>query len=266
MKKVAVLLSTFNGEKYIEELISSILNQTYQVFSLFIRDDGSTDNTLEIIKTINDARIHILQSNTNLGSKLSFFELANNVSEFDYYMFCDQDDYWCSTKIEELVKRSDLEDENIPLLVFSDSYVTDEKLVIIKESFVDYQKLPVKVISNWKNLLAQNVVQGCTTCFNEAARKLYINYKTTVFHHDHLLAVLVARYGNIIYINKPLVKYRQHEDNVLGSISYNKNYIFYKIKNIRSFIKQEKKVASYFHYPFFFLMIRKIIISLGRNR
>lgn len=105
---IDILLSTYNGEKYVEELLESLNNQTYKDFNVIVRDDGSTDRTLDIIKKYRDTNslpIHILNDSLgNLGSTLSFETLMRN-SKADYFMFCDQDDYWCEQKIEISLKR-----------------------------------------------------------------------------------------------------------------------------------------------------------------
>ena len=140
-KKIEILLATYNGEKYLNEQIDSIINQTYTNWKLLIRDDGSEDRTLEILKEYEkkDRRISILKdSKGNLGFVKNFEELLKNSSE-EFIMFSDQDDYWLENKLEiyinELNKLSKEEIEE-PLLLHSNSFVCDDNLEIIKEKFI----------------------------------------------------------------------------------------------------------------------------------
>ncbi len=100
---VAILLSTYNGQLYLKEQIDSLLDQTYKNWCLFVRDDGSSDDTLQIISTYAKKcpeRIVLLTDNRgNIKPAASFMQLLSMV-DMDYYMFCDQDDIWLSTKIE----------------------------------------------------------------------------------------------------------------------------------------------------------------------
>ena len=93
MKKVTVLLSTYNGEKFIKHQIQSLLAQRGVDLQIVIRDDGSTDETIRILKSFNNNKIKIIKSNENLGPAKSFINLLNIVGDSDYYAFCDQDDY-----------------------------------------------------------------------------------------------------------------------------------------------------------------------------
>lgn len=139
--KIEILLATYNGEKYLSEQIDSIINQTYTNWKLLIRDDGSKDKTLEILKKYEkkDKRISILRDNKgNLGFVKNFEELLKNSSE-DFVMFSDQDDYWLENKIEiyisELSKLPE-EKRKEPLLLHSNSFVCDENLNIKKKSLL----------------------------------------------------------------------------------------------------------------------------------
>ena len=131
-KTIEILMATYNGEKYISEQINSIINQTYKNWKLLIRDDGSKDETLEILKEYEkkDKRINILRDTKgNLGFVKNFEELLKNSSE-EFIMFSDQDDYWLENKIElyinELIKLSEIERKN-PLLLHSNSFLCDVK-------------------------------------------------------------------------------------------------------------------------------------------
>ena len=117
-KKVAVLISTYNGEKYIKEQIDSILNQTYKNIEIVIRDDGSSDSTIEIIKEYQKKHSNIiLKEGTNVGFIKSFFQLLG-LADSDYYAYCDQDDVWMENKIELAVNALNEADNTKPNMVF----------------------------------------------------------------------------------------------------------------------------------------------------
>lgn len=186
---IDILLSTYNGEKYIEELLESLDNQTYKNFNVIVRDDGSTDRTLEIIKKYKDTHclsIYILSDNLgNLGSTLSFEALMRN-SKADYFMFCDQDDYWCEQKIEISLKRMhELESslgEKTPCAVFTDLYVVDEKLNIINDSFFKAAHMPFDVVNDLYKAMAVSVSPGCTMLMNKWVLNYALPIPKTVIH------------------------------------------------------------------------------------
>ena len=137
MKKVNVLMSTYNGEAYIREQLDSLYHQTYQNIDVYIRDDGSTDGTYSIVeeysqKSNDKIRFIVIPSNDkNLGYPDCFWELLRVVPKADYYSFCDQDDWWYPRKIEEAVLTLNTIDESIPALTFCkfDYYDSNMKFI-----------------------------------------------------------------------------------------------------------------------------------------
>ena len=121
MKKVQILMSTYNGEKYVDEQINSLLQQDHTNLEILIRDDGSKDSTVSILEEYNREYPNIkLIIDENKGVISSFFELAMKASEeADYFAFCDQDDYWKPQKISRAVNLLEKESPNTPLLYFS---------------------------------------------------------------------------------------------------------------------------------------------------
>ena len=141
---IVILLSTYNGEKYIKQQLDSLFSQTYKDFEIIVRDDKSMDNTLEILKSFD---IKLVDSTQNLGAKKSFaslLEYAIQNSDAEYFMFCDQDDIWEKDKIEKTLKKMEemgSEFGNVPLLVHTDLKVVDEKLNILSASMWKYQNI-----------------------------------------------------------------------------------------------------------------------------
>lgn len=117
--KIAILMATYNGEKFIEKQILSIIDQTVTDWDLYISDDQSTDNTVKIIKEYEnkDQRIH-LYSGDKKGPRNNFLKLFSKI-ESDYYFFCDQDDLWEKDKIKTMIKSVKEYDMNVPLLAYS---------------------------------------------------------------------------------------------------------------------------------------------------
>ena len=235
---VAILMSTYNGERYLKEQIESILIQTYREFVIYIRDDGSTDGTTEIIEKykIEYPRLifHIEDNHGNMGVARSFLALLDQVNSQTYTMFCDQDDVWLPEKIEKFVcKIQGVESQHkidTPILVFGDMIVTDEKLSIISNSFWSYQKIQINNHKNWKKIAVSNCVTGCSSIFNRRALRLISEFGPSSVLHDLLSAVLVAKNGIIEPIYAPTMLYRQHAVNIEGAKRFGVLYIAIKLK------------------------------------
>jgi glycosyltransferase involved in cell wall biosynthesis len=242
-------MSTYNGEKYIKEQIESILNQTYKDWRLLIRDDGSSDKTLEIIKNYSNefpSKIYILMDNVaHLGPSNSFMRLLN-YSTTDYVMFCDQDDIWLPRKIEiTLDKMQDLEKlyPDKPILVHSNLKVVDAYLQIIDKSFWKYQKLNPN-LKRLNNLLIQNNVTGCSIMINRKLKDLLKTVPYNAIMHDWWLALTASAFGVIDYIDEPLLFYRQHGKNDTGAKKYTVTYFIKRIFKYKESIMSNEKIIN----------------------
>lgn len=237
--KIAVLLATYNGEKYLEEQINSLLQQSYTEWELFIHDDGSRDRTLEIIENYEQKypdKIRIMHNVICGGAKENFFFMMRQVRA-PYIMFCDQDDVWVSDKMETTLKKMKSTEEKTgaetPILVFSDLSITDSELNILADKMTKYQKLnPDRV--NPENLIIQNVVTGCTAMINRALAELAIKPEITdgIIMHDWWCALVASVFGRVVFIDRPLVFYRQHKNNSVGAKKIGSwNYIKNSVQN-----------------------------------
>lgn len=235
---IDILLSTYNGEKYLRQQIDSIINQTYTNWKLIIRDDGSSDKTFDIIDDYAlsyPEKIKIVDKGTsNLGSSKSFERLLDFVKS-DYFMFSDQDDIWCTDKIErtfnEMLRIESLYGKNIPLMVCTDAKCIDRDGKEICESFFTSQKF-IDTTKKSIKLLALNVVQGSTMLMNKKVIELVRPFPNYV-QHDQWIAVIIVHYGKISYLHERLLLYRQHSNNVLGALNIDVNYFMHKIRNIK---------------------------------
>lgn len=222
--RVAVVMSTYNGAEYIKEQIDSILNQNYDEFSLYIRDDGSTDNTLDIINEYADAdsRISLCSDlNGNLGPAGSFLAMINNISA-DIYMFADQDDVWLQNKISDAVEFFKTNKNNKPKLYCTDLKVVDKELNVISGSFMKRENYNPITQNYLGRLFFQNFVVGCTSAINKELVELFkVSYAQKndkkIIMHDWWFALLAAAYGEIFFNPKASILYRQHGRNSVGS-------------------------------------------------
>lgn len=234
---IDILMATYNGEKYVKEQIESILNQTYQEWKLYIRDDGSKDNTLSILRDFQNKhkeRIFLVEDNKKgLGAKGNFSELIQ-YSNSEYCMFSDQDDVWINTKIEESMKKmqSVESDKNIPILVHSDLKVVDSELKIINESFWEYQQLDSSK-NTLNNLLVQNNITGCTMLMNKSLVNICRDIPSNCIMHDWWIGLVASAFGKIYTVDNQTILYRQHGNNEVGAHKYNSiGFIKDKLSNI----------------------------------
>ena len=240
--EVAILLSTYNGEKYLKELLESLYNQTFKDWVLFIHDDGSTDGTNEIIEEYCEkySNVQILVLQKRLGAKESFLRMIMTV-EADYYFFCDQDDVWKENKVEKsLSKMKELECHNpeLPLAVHSDLEVTDENLNIISSSFWKQSRINILKLTTFNRLGVHNLVTGCAMIINHKAKEVIKYPAPRATMHDAWISLCVSKNRGIIYgIEEPLIKYRQHRNNTLGAERSKKRSLLYKISSIKEIVR-----------------------------
>ena len=237
---VAILMSTYNGAKYLKDQLQSIINQSYSNWHLYIRDDGSSDETVEIIKSYakKDSRISIIHDTLgNIGSVRSFFYLLEQVDS-NFYMFSDQDDYWKQDKIQKsilLLKQHN--HKRKPICVYTNLQIVDDNLegneLLLTKTWQDFPKL-----------FFTNNLYGCTMLFNNFLKEKIkfnrLNYDN-IYVHDWWLALVCAIFGEIYYLDEPTILYRQHYGNQIGATSKNINVL---IKRLFSKSKDEKSLQS----------------------
>lgn len=211
MYKVQVLLSTYNGEKYIKEQIESILNQKEVEVSLLIRDDASSDKTIEIIGKLADKNNNIIYyKDENLGPARSFMDLLYKSGEYDYYAFADQDDIWQKQKLISAINMLK-EKENEPSLYMSALEVVDENLNLIETKKVNGNL-------SFEGEMIRNFATGCTMVLNKKLCDIIKQYNPSylIMHDSWITRVCYAVGGNVIIDDNSYIKYRQHTSNVLG--------------------------------------------------
>lgn len=220
---VEILLATYNGEKYIEELLKSIKNQTYQEISLLIRDDGSTDQTIALVeRSLSDWNRpwRWISSSTNPSGVINNFMALMSDSTADYILFADQDDDWLPEKVEktlaEMKRLELLHGVRYSLLVHSDLEVVDHNLNTIAPSFWDYTKINPS-LNTLNRLLIQNNVTGCAMMINRPLLELSLPIPKQAIMHDWWLSLVGAAFGAVGIVPEPTIRYRQHGKNTVGA-------------------------------------------------
>jgi glycosyltransferase involved in cell wall biosynthesis len=251
--KVGILLNSYNGEKFIIEQLQSVFSQTYQNFDLLIYDDCSTDNTVKLAKKVvgNDPRVKFYQNKKNLGLLESFRRGMKMVSG-DYICLCDNDNYWLSTRLEKEVQF--LNDHPDCLMVCHDSFVSDQNLHVYCQSFTKSLNGKFWSISSFnvndfslENLLENNQVTGISMMFRSALQPS-VALLPDGDMHDSWTAKLTASQSYIGYINEPLIIYRQHQHNYIGTETISNKFYFsaiFQTKWQKIFVDRSlKKISS----------------------
>lgn len=241
MKKevsVNILMSTYNGEKYIFGQIESILNQTNVNIKLNIRDDGSNDSTKEILNELSKLHQNLhFNFEDNIGYKRSFMDLVYTANlDCDYYAFADQDDIWLEDKMIRAIGK--IGETNEPALYFSNCLMVDNDL---KEIGL-LHKQPLEISSSLSNRIINGFAHGCTMVMNKAAFKLIRNYKIEkALAHDYWIPLVISEFGKIIYDYESRILYRQHSNNVFGGTNISLPKL---IKNKINKMDEEKNYYS----------------------
>jgi hypothetical protein len=221
---VDIACATYNGARFLSALMESILSQTHQAWRLWIRDDGSADETTTIVRDFaaRDPRVHAMSDDRGrLGAAGSFAQLLGSLPpDAAYIMFADQDDVWVPEKIEHtLAAMIDAEGSappNQPVLVHSDLTVVDAELRTIHPSFWTYAGLQIDA-PTLKRIAVRNVVTGAATMINGSLRTLASPMPRAAILHDWWCACVAAAFGTIVALRESTVLYRQHSANVVGA-------------------------------------------------
>lgn len=218
MAKIGIVLATYNGEKYLAQMLDSLVAQTRQADFIVAVDDGSKDNTPAILKSYENRlplQVTILEKNS--GHRAAFskaLELAQpQLSDSDLIALADQDDIWLPQKLELLEK--EIQDN---ALVFGDAQVVDADGKIMAESWRSYSKIEKK-ISMEQQIAGINNVTGCLSLFRAALLKTILPIPEGVTVHDRWIAMIADRQGGIAAIDAPVVQYRIHGNNAVGGVA-----------------------------------------------
>lgn len=227
MKTVCILLSTYNGEKYLDDQLHSLRLQKNICSFLIIRDDGSSDSTISIIEKWQQRYPDwiLLVKGKNIGFVSSFTELLRTALKkfphIQYFSFCDQDDVWLEDKLSTAVNYLSKYSDDLPTLYFSNLTVVDTNLNKICLFWNQYE-----VRLSKHGALVQNFAPGCTEVFNRKAAEAYItHYPKCVLFHDYLMFQICTFLGQVIYDPSSHILYRQHGNNQVGKKTRFQRYI-----------------------------------------
>ena len=210
---VSVAMATFNGEKYVAQQIESILVQLAPTDELVISDDGSTDDTLTVLRKFahEDRRVKFLQG-SNLGI-VKNFERAIRVCKGDLILLSDQDDVWMPNKVK--VIREYFEEDNNLILVMSDLEIVDMNLRTVNESYVKMRGCSTGVVRN----LIRNSYVGCGLAYRRELNKIVLPFPKGVPMHDWWIGILAEMFGEAKIVEERLVLYRRTEENATSLYS-----------------------------------------------
>lgn len=215
MEKVAVLMSTYNGEQFLREQLDSILDQENVDLNLYVRDDGSNDHTIDILSEYADkhSNVHFYRGDKNLGACGSFLELLSKEYDADYFALADQDDIWDKDKISVAIEKLKTLPADKPALYHSNLRIVDQDGRYVRES----HSKPLVAGAKY-SFLADVFVTGCTAVFNKKLQEIAVRVKPEHFSmHDTWLYTVVSMFGNCIYDFDSHISYRQHSANVIGT-------------------------------------------------
>jgi len=209
------MLSTYNGAAFLREQLDSLVAQAGVAVRLHARDDGSTDDTVDILRSyvaiwpgLSDIRC-----GANLGAAMSFLELLRTApTDAEFYAFCDQDDVWLPTKTARAVRALASLPAEVPALYCSNVACVDAALDLLGVPREDGD-------GRFQHLLFENIAYGCTIVMNASARRLIVERlpQQGVVMHDWWCALVVAAFGRVVYDPEPQILYRQHGGNSIGA-------------------------------------------------
>lgn len=262
LDKVAILLSTFNGENYLYQQLDSILNQSYEDFVIYIRDDGSSDGTMRLLHQFKSSDTRIILLNDGLGNigVAKSYKLLMEFANSDYYLFADQDDIWELNKIETLLTITERSSKkNEPYLLFSNMSIFQENSTDTHDFFEKYKLNNTKI----KNGLFQGTISGCLMLFNHKAKQvsLVFNSQSNMLHDwDLMMACYV--HGKIELTNNRLVQHRIHDRNVVGENLKKSLLVLFK-----DFAKYAFRSGDYrkIELNYYFGYVQKCVLSLDNK-
>lgn len=255
-------MATYNGAKYIENQILSLIQQTYKNWQLIIHDDGSSDETIQIIDYYAklDNRIKLIKDEwTGLRAGKNFLH-ALQFSQADYAIFCDQDDIWLENKVEELVNALEKQnDPTLPILVYCDGYAWDSQGNIHSESI---SSIHAEHLSDF--IMLNGGYQGCSIIMNKLLIEMAKQFKGVIHHHDDLVCLIAHTFGKVHFLPKQLMLYRQHNMAVTGNKSFEKKALGGILNNVGFVVSRkhfEFKKSFYDFYSAKLSEVNKVIFN-----
>lgn len=231
-KVISVCMATYNGDKYIKEQLDSILMQLSENDELIISDDSSNDNTLNIIESLKDSRIKVYRN--EFRNVVQNFEFAISKSKGDFIFLSDQDDIWHPDKVKEYLKSFENSNAN---LVISDLQLIDKHGQYIHQEF--FKK---KFSSSFLRNLLKNEFIGCSIAFDKSVKNKILPFPNDIPMHDWWIGLISLRNFNVIFIEKKLLFYRRHDNNVSSTKSSKlSKVVVWRVKLIKNLLLLQLK-------------------------
>lgn len=237
---VDVVLATYNGQRYLQQQLDSLLGQTVANTRILIGDDGSSDDTLALADQYavkHPERVRVLPKEQGGKGACGNFNRLLSATDAPYVFLCDQDDVWDEDKISVslsyLRELESMHGSETPILVHTDLRVVDQNLKTISDSFFEFQKLDAQA-STFKQLLVQNMVTGCTVVVNRALLNKALPIPEGAIMHDWWLALVVTAFGKIGFVDRATMSYRQHGANTVGAKGWTIALIGSRLKKLMS--------------------------------
>jgi len=249
---ISIAMATYNGAKYLKEQLDSIAAQTKMPMELVIYDDASTDETVNIIKAHALAPIIKLVINpVNLGVVASFKKATSLCHSDNYIAFCDQDDIWHNNKLEENFNAIlNFATDKFPVLVYSDAVFIDASNNTINQSFMKEMGID-KYQHTYQTVLFGSLMLGCSIMINPIMRNYLLQIpEKTIYNHDAWMSLIAFSFGSCNLIDKPLLDYRKHEQNMTIANFKKKsrlNRIVVQLKGVfrdKQYLKYEIELAK----------------------
>lgn len=239
-ERVDIVVATYNGQEYLQQQLDSLMAQSVKNVRVIIGDDGSFDNTLNVVEGFANQyseRINRLPPvKGGMGASPNFSRLLL-ATDAPYVFLCDQDDVWDEDKISVSLKCiRELEAQHgtdMPILVHTDLRVVDQNLETLSDSFFMFQRLDAQAAS-LKQLLVQNMVTGCTVVVNRALLNKALPIPDSAIMHDWWLALVAAGFGKIGFVDRATMSYRQHGANTIGAKGWTIAFIALRLKQLVS--------------------------------
>ena len=255
--KISVVMATYNGAKYLEQQILSILNQTQKPAEFIVCDDGSTDGTIGILeKFAQQNKLRYIINDRQLGLVANFKKVVALANNNNYVALSDQDDEWLPEKLEKSFNLlQQIDEASVPCMVYSDLILVDQNDTVLNTSFRN-ERGQSHYQYNLETLLLNNFVNGCTTLFNPQLKRRFAEIPDNVLlNHDSWMALLTFTFGKSAYIPLSLVRYRKHESNasITGDVKPKSRYrnimneIRDSLKGQKTFLSAEFATAQSFH-------------------
>ena len=271
-KRIAILMATYNGRKYLSEQIDSICSQSNRQWHLYIHDDGSTDGTIGLINDYANKYpewVTILDYPSQGGALQNFMSLLEKV-EADYYMFSDQDDVWHPTKVElsyQAMKEQEALHPDKPIIVHSDVRVVDGDLNLLHPSYREYGHIYPDAVKDFKSCVI-NITLGCAMLFNRKARAVSLDrsWEHALMHDGWVTTRTFAENGIVYAMPEALLEYRNHGDNTVGATDGSRFTVGYRIRHfsqmLRLNIKQYRMLRSAGYGSIFTYYYHKFLLHI----